>query len=168
MLPEVRGRWLVDQGVAARWKSAGISDKIKAYWPASKRTRYPALHDEEARPRVPHPYVVYESADPTITGHSTGKANALEQQYEDVAIVFKVHAKSTSARSGRSIAIEIAKCIKEAFDPGTDRLDLTPDNHLCTIADGDYHEREGDEEWLWVIEYTIRLDATYRHTPNEA
>lgn len=159
---QVRGRWLVDEGVATRWDQAGLDNIIKGYWPNAKKSRYPAVHDEQARPGTPHPYVVYESAEPIVLGHSTGgDAGHKEQQYQDVPIQFRVHAKGTNTQSGKSIAKEVAIAIKLAFDPGNDFLQLSPDCHLCTLADGDFPIREGDEEWVWVVQYRIRLDATY-------
>ena len=134
---------------------------MKQYWPADKQDKFLALNDELARARTPFPYVIYESSEPIIKGHSSGSRAWLEQQYQDVPIQFRVHAKPANGLSGRKIAIELAKEIMGAFDPGTDRLDLAPDVHLTTVAQGDFHVREGDDEWLWVVQYLIRLDATY-------
>ncbi len=147
-----RGRWLVDQAIAKRWREAGLDALVTAF---RDQDRGLVLHDGEARPRTAHPYVVYESSDPVVTGHSTGKELEFEQQYQDVPVQFRVHAKS------REDAQAVSKLIKQVFDPGTDLLQMAPDSHLCTIASADFHVREGDGEWLWVTEYEFRLDATY-------
>ena len=64
------------------------------------------------------------------------------------------------AKSGKQKAKELAVYVAEAFDDKTP-LDIGPDAHVNTIRGADWHTREGDEEWLWNLDYDFVLDAEY-------
>ena len=161
-----RGIFLLDRAIAKRWEEARLEEYFRAYWPdTSEAGRTSPLNFMEARPETPHPYVCYSrSTTPTILGHSTGARSTLEDvQYLETTIQFNIHAVEVGTRDAESLAAELMLRMKAAYDPGTPKLNIAPDAHDVTIADGDYLIREGDEEWMAVLMYRIRFEAYFNH-----
>jgi len=163
MTADVRGSYLLDSAIARRWESAGLDSVFEMFWPADKRGRFESLNDHEARPETPFPYCIYDRTE-VFSGrnHSAGEASAVEEiMYEDIPIEFHIHTKPAGTRDGRAVAVELLCIVQAAFDPGAELFDLSPDRHECTIAMGDWFEREGDQEWMGVLAYTVRMESTY-------
>jgi len=160
-MADTRGSWTIDEGIAAKWESAGLDTTFKNEWPAGNGA-YQPLNDQEARPETPTPYCIYEKFDPIIIGHHTGSRSGSEhQQIQRIPVQFRIHAKTTSSESGKAIAKRMATAVMEAYDPGNDRISIDPDCHLVVYRGPDFHTRLGDEEWVWVCMYDFLIDATY-------
>jgi len=162
-MPETRGSWTLHEAVVCRWEDANLDITFRSYWPVTTETRYNPLHDTEARPTPPGPYCEYEINEGTIDGHNSGKAADEEGQYVRIPVEFRIHAKSTSTRSGKAIARDLAKKVAEAFDPGNlfGPLPIKDDAHHTTHRGTDFPIREGDTEWSWTLQYDIVLEAEY-------
>jgi hypothetical protein len=142
---------------------AKLNETFRNYWPDPLAVEYEPLNDGEARPVPPGPYCVYEKLPPSIVAHMSGadvsRADT-ENQFQSILVQFRIHAKSTATKSGKTIAKELAEFVSEAFDPGN-VLVMENDRHVNTIRGVDFPVREGDTEWAWVLQYDVRIDAAY-------
>ena len=162
-MPEIRGSWTLDAAIVHRWDDADLDEVFRAFWPVTTETRYGTLHDDEARPTPPGPYCVYELAEGSIDERSSGKFGDTENHLIRIPLEFRIHAKSTASRSGKSIVQELAKKVAESYDAGNTfgPLAIDPDSHFTTMRESDFSVRLGDTEWSWVLQYDVILDAEY-------
>ncbi len=162
-MPVIRGSWTLHEALVERWEDAGLDAEFRALWPVATETRYNPLHDTEARPTPPGPYCVYDLPEPDVEGHDSGKQGNTENQQIRNPVEFHIYAKSTSTRSGKSIARDLAKKVAAAFDPGNlfGPLPIRDDAHHTTQRGPDFPVRDGDKEWKWVLQYDFVLDAEY-------
>lgn len=157
----IRGSWTVDEAIAKHWENNNLDKTFRDTWPDPTVTRYEPLHDGEARPTPPGPYCVYEKFDPVILGHMTGaRDEQTEMQFQDVTVQFTIHAKSSATESGKKIVRRLAEEVDKAFGP-ENALPIRDDCHIVTVRGPDFHIREGDEEWAWVLQYTLTIDCEY-------
>ena len=163
-IPNTRGSWTLDGAINQRWDDAGLDTTIKLEWPAADRLidKYQALNDGFARPKPPGPYVVYEKSIPVVMAHMSGHTAAQrEDQLQQILVAFRIHAKSTAAESAKSICIRLAKEVAEAFDPNTAPWEMADDKIVIVKRGPDFHAREDDDEWVWVLQYDVLIDAEY-------
>lgn len=139
--------------IATQW-AAYCDAGVRALAGTQDTPRYTTLHDTEARPSPPGPYVVYEVGESSTTSRSGGKTAGTFRQYETVPVTFRVHAKT------KETAVALAKIVATAFDPDRE-ICLTDDAWVLTHRIGDMGTREGDTEWSWMLSYEFLLDATY-------
>jgi len=154
-----RGSWTVSEGIKTLWDSAGLDANFRTEWTVNTTDQEP-LHDGEVMGTPPGPYCVYEVGDPSPITHQSGHGSDEEIQTLRVPVRFRIHAKTTATETGKIIAIRLAKNIVDAFDPPA-TLTITPDTHVETIRDGDFHTREDAKTWVWVIQYDFIIDAVY-------
>ena len=136
-MPATRGSWTLHEALICRWEDSNLDVEFRAFWPVSTETRYNPLHDTEARPTPPGPYCVYEIQEGTVEGHDSGVQGDTENQMIRVPVEFRIHAKSTSTRSGKAIGRDLAKKVAGAFDPGEDEktpLEYNPPTTHPTAA----------------------------------
>ena len=158
-MAETRGSWTVDEGVALQWAAKNLDATFRSYW-AAGNDGFTPLNDTEARPNTPHPYCVYSAGTGRVVARSSGLVRDSKKREEAIPVSFTIHAKPVGALSAKSVAKELAKRIKSAFDP-QNRLDFTPDCHITTlIQTPDFGVREGDNEWMWVVSYDFHIDIT--------
>ena len=163
-IPNTRGSWTLDEAIGLRWEDAGLDTIIRNEWPESDRllTKYQPLSDQFARPTPSGPYVVYEKSIPVVMAHMSGHTGAQrEDQLQQILVAFRVHATSTAAESAKSICVRIAKKVAEAFDPDTSPWEMNDDKMVIVKRGPDFHSREGDDEWVWVLQYDVLIDAEY-------
>ncbi len=162
-MPVTRGSWTLHAALIERWEDAELDIEFRAFWPVPTETRYNPLHDTEARPTPPGPYCVYDIAEGDIEGHDSGKQGDTENAMERIPVEFHVYAKSSSTRSGKAIARDLARKVAAAFDPGNlfGALPILDDAHHTTHRGSDFPVRDGDKEWKWVLKYDFVLDAEY-------
>ena len=165
-MAEVRGSWTLDRGIAKRWEACGLDATFRSYWTIADVGDYEPLSDTEARPGTPKPYCIYKKDDPVIQGHHTGSyedPHTKEQQLQQIGVTFTVHAENTTTEYGKDIAEALIKQVMTAFDPGTAKLDILPDQQIVVYRGADSHMRTGDEEWAWFVIYEYLIDATYNN-----
>jgi hypothetical protein len=162
--PAQRGLWNLDEAVGLRWDAAQLDAVVRNEWPSADRlsTKYQPLSEEFAEPIPPGPYVVYERLPPVVTANMTGAtAGDRENQLQQVQMQFRIHAKNTAAETAKSICIRLAKEITDAFDPKNSPWEMNDDKVANILRDPDFGTREGDNEYVWVIQYSVLFDAEY-------
>lgn len=151
----IRGSWEVDQAVFARFQDAALEDAFRSAWPEDDRDseECAAWNDSEARPATPRPYLIFEKVGGLLAHRSSGKTGTTLQEVENVPIQFTIHAES------KPQAVEFCKLVADAFDNWP--LDMQNDSHVQTQRGRDFGVRQADDHWIWVLPYTIQIDATY-------
>lgn len=160
MAHEPRGSWNVDEAVVAHWKTEGLDDLFRRQWDDSTDATYHPLNHEQADPEPPGPYAVYTIADPIRVANMSGVATREERQLLDYILTIQIHAKSNSTTSGKVRARELAKHVASTFDPDQP-ISVCGDAWVQTRREGDQCMREGDNEWVWILRFTIQVDAAY-------
>ena len=162
-MPVTRGTWTLHEAIVCRWEDADLDDDFRSYWPVTTETRSSPLHDTEARPTPPGPYCVYEATEGNIDFHDSGTQPLAEGQQQTVPVDFRIHAKNTATQSAKIICRDLAKKVAAAYDPGNlfGPLPIRDDAHFTTFRGADFSVREGDTEWMWVLQYEFVLDSAY-------
>ena len=158
-MAQTRGIWLILRAVRRLWRTSDLDDSFRAEWDGST-DKYPVLHYGDARPSAAGPYCVFETGDPIVLTHQTGHTNDEEIQTLQVPLQFRIHAKSDATEDGKDKCIRLAMAIRAVFNSPA-RLDIKPDSHIDTTVEADFHIREGDDEWMWVVPYTLLIDACF-------
>lgn len=169
----------IDSAIAARWKSRNLNALFKQFWDNPAEDKFHPLNDSEARPQTPMPFCIYEKGTPLRQSGSTGAQCEPENhiEYWVQPVTFRLHAatpKSTSrwyGRTGKDILREIigqsypdGYGILGAFDDYAGLLTLGGnDVHSHTETGADFHQREDDDVWLWVLNFDIFFE---RHRQN--
>ena len=169
----------IDFAIAKRWKEQNLDALFKSYWEDTTVQGTHPLNDGDARPGTQMPYAVYIKETPRLIFRSTGKRNENENEMEywSVPITFRVHARTPPVntknygRTGKAILTELigrsepnGSGILKAFDDATGLLDMGEGNdcHVCTETGPDFHGREDDDIWFWVLQFEIRFERTRR------
>lgn len=161
----------IDSAIALRWKQRNLNSLFKQFWTNPAETAFHPLNDTEARPLTPMPYCVYEKGTAVRTGNSTGRdcepANLIEYWQQPVS--FRLHAATPArgsahfGRTGKDILREIigqgypdGYGVLGAFDDMAGRLTMGGnDTHSHTETGADFHTREDDDVWVWVLQFDI-------------
>jgi len=162
--PNTRGSWTLDAAIAQRWDDAGLDTAVKLEWPVADRAidKYQALSDGFASPTPPGPYCVYEKSVPVVWAHMSGHTGAQrEDQLQQILVSFRIHAASTASESGKTKCVRLAKLVAAAFDPDTSPWEMTDDKIVIATRGPDFSSREGEDEWVWVLQYYVMIDAEY-------
>lgn len=155
------GSWNLHKAIVSHWSDSDLDDQFKAYWDGGLHARYPALIDTEQRPSGPFPYCVYTVEQPITTGNSTGVSDpGTTRKYVTATVQFDIHAKSTSAMSGKDIANALAQSVAGAYDPGND-WGIETDWIMKVERTVDHSVREEDDKWLWTLIYEVQLDQSW-------
>jgi len=152
------------KAVTALWAGSGLDDEFNQHWDAAKRAVYPVLHDGEATPHQPFPYCVFmQSAGSTEARMSC--TVGVNREVRDVPWTFRVHAKSIvgDPRNAKGVAADLAELVMRVFgghpSVAPSDLELENGNFLITQYLSDYGLRTGDDEHLWVVNYSFRVDV---------
>jgi len=150
---------------AAAWAAGSLNATFKALWSNPASTQYPVLHDQEATPGQPWPYVVMDQLTPRTVERMSGGAG-FKRETRDVTMRLNVHAATVSGddRSAKEIAADLIAEVMSVFGghpttAPTATLTLDNGNHLITQYQNDYGVRTGDDEYQWIIDYLFRLDV---------
>lgn len=143
------------------WSTSDADAAVRTAWGGT--TGYPTLHDGEATPGQPFPYVIFEIGSLSVTSRMSGREACKKQQIQDVPVTFRIHAEQSVAKSAKENAITIAEEVLKVFGghpttPPTAINDMTYGAHLITQRLNEYGLRTGDTTYLWTIEYGFRLD----------
>lgn len=146
------------------WDVSGLDEKFKALWSAPAAD-YPVLHDQEATPGQPFPFCVMGEIASSTTDRMSGGVNAL-REVRDVSLTLDVYAETVDgdARTGKGIAAYLAEEIMKVFgghptQAATGVFTLDNGKHLINLYDSDHCIRVGDNEYMWQISYTLRVDV---------
>lgn len=169
-IPMPRGSWTLHEAIATRWDEAGLDTVFRNEWPVAERlsTKYQPLNEGFAMPVPPGPYCVVEMSVPVVVGHMSG-ADAIqrENQFQSVLVQLSIHARGTAAtatkpaESGKSICIRLAQQVADAFDPYNCPWEIYDDAMVQVWRGSDFDTREDDDMYVWVLQYTVMLDAEY-------
>jgi hypothetical protein len=153
-----------EQAVNALWDGSDLSATFMVLWPSTAVSEdFNALVDQEASPKQPFPYCVYEVAAPNDVVRMFGGTGFIKK-IKDTGLTFNIHAKIVDGdrRSAKEIAGTLAEEIKKVFGGhptvAPQKLSLVHGGHLLTQFVNDYGVRTGDEEYQWVVAYTIKTD----------
>lgn len=155
-----RGSWTVDEAVVRHWKEQGLDAVFRDEWVSSVDDTYYPLNHEQAEPEPPGPYATYVIADPVRVATMSGKDTSEERQLLDYLVTFQIHAKSSSTTSGKVRCRDLAKQVAAAFDPDQ-VIEICDDAWVQTRREGDQCMRLGQSEWVWILRFTIQVDAAY-------
>ena len=163
----------IDQAIAPRWRQKNCNALFKQFWTNPAESKFHPLNDTEARPLTPMPYCVYEKGTPIANGRSTGSQCEPENEVEYwiLPVTFRLHAATPASgphfgRTGKDILREIigqsypdGYGILGAFDDYSGNLNLGGnDRHSQTITGADFHTREDDDVWVWVLQFDIYFE----------
>lgn len=151
------------------WDNSVLDDTFQALWDSSVTvSEFPVLNDQEATPEHPFPYCVFEQVGSETTDRMSGGIGAL-REIRDVSISFRVHARAVSgdSRTAKKIAADMAEEILKVFGghpkvSPTDSMPLENGNFLISQYQDDFGIREGDDEYMWTVNYIFRLDVPVR------
>lgn len=148
------------------WTDFGLDWEFKKNWEESKRSEYITLHDEEASPKQPFPYCVYQLETPNTSVRMTETESAEnKREIRDVMCQFNIHARQIDgvSKSAREIAGLLAAHAVSFFGghPTEKPKQLTLDNGYVINAqlETEYGVRTGDEEYQWIVRYLFKLDV---------
>jgi hypothetical protein len=158
----IRGRWTVDKRLIDLWNASTLNTDFRARWQQKTNTSYLVLHEDEAEPSPAGPYCVYSIAEPRIVGHATGYTKDSEFQLQDIDIDFRVQAQGDTRETGKEKVIKLAKLVASVYDDA--EWDIFPDGHVSTTKQPDFGGKEGKESYVWVVPYTLQINATLRRT----
>lgn len=163
----------IDLAIARRWRERNLNALFRSYWTNPAEADYHPLNDTEARPKTPMPYAVYEKGTPIPDGRSTGSTCEPENEVEYwiQPITFRLHCDNKQTgphakRTGKDILRDIigqgypdGYGVLGAFDDYAGNLNLGGnDRHGQTITGADFHTREDDDVWVWVLQFDIYFE----------
>jgi hypothetical protein len=153
------------KAIVSLWDSSDLDEKFSDLWRSSiVVTEYLTLHDQEAGPKQPFPYCVFEQGAGDTTDRMSGDKNTI-REIRDLPCEFRCHARKRSGdtRTAAEIAAYLAEEVMKVFGGHPTEVpdDLTLDNGnwLITQYQNDYGIRTGDDEYQWIVSYLMRLDV---------
>ena len=146
------------------WDDSTLDAAFRALWDSSvDPDEFPVLNDQEAMPGQPFPYCVFEASAGTTTDRMSGGRTAI-REIRDVPVEFRVHARAVDgdSRTAKEIAAALAEMVVAQFGGHPtippQVLVLGNGNFLLAQYVGDWGIRTGDQEYMWIASYLIRLD----------
>jgi len=153
----------VHKSIQSAWSAHGIDWEFKKYWVEADRTEYETIHDQEATPTQPFPYCVYELATLLVESRDSGHDVTEKHQTLNIPCDFKVYAKKTGNQSPKVVAAALAEVLLGKFGghPTVKPVQLVLDNGnvLLMQYQSEMSIREGDDEYSWMISYSIKVDV---------
>lgn len=163
-----RGSWTIDETIVRHWRESELDVAFRSYWVAPIDYSSNPLNHQEARPEPPGPYCVYSINEPVTLHRDSGTTSSTDNEVLSYTCRFEIHAKNSTIASGKMIAKQLAKQVAAKFDPANSLcIDDDDDAYLQTIRGPDFCLREGDEEWMWILEYEFWVDAQYTRLSSE-
>ncbi len=155
------------KAIVTLWDDNDLDDSFTNLWADSDVDLFPVLHDSEATPGQPFPYCVFQVSPGFVRTRMTRTVNS-QWQTVDVPMQFNIHAKEISgdARTAKRLASDLAAAVMAVYgghptEPPQDG-ELDNGNFLLAQYQNDYGVRTGDEEYLWIVSYVMRLDIPVR------
>ncbi len=157
------GTAAVHKAVVTVWNASTLNATFSALWGSATLGDYPVLHDQEAGPRQPFPFCVFEQTSGSTIVRMSGGVSAI-REVRDIPWSFRIQVKQISSdpRSVKEIAAELAEEVMKIFGGhptvAEQPLVLDSGNALINQYQNDYGLRTGDEEYLWVVNYVFKID----------
>ena len=155
-------------GSADLWKSinaAWDASSLDTLFRAVSSGSHVVLHDQQASPGQAHPYCVVSQMSQNTVNRMSGGVDSL-REVRDTQVQFNIYAEEVSgdSRSAKQIAAYLAEEVMKVFGghpttAPTGSMILDNGNVLINEYQTDYGVRIDDDEFLWVVTYTIRADV---------
>jgi len=152
------------RAIQSAWIAQGLDALFSGYWALADRSLYITLNDAEASPGTPFPYCVFEIPAGTVTDRMSGVEENQNYMVKDVPVNFKIFTSQYGVTTAKLVADALAEKVLEVFGGHPSaaarpvELDMTNYGHLLTQYQTDFGVRLGDGEYLWTIQYIVRLD----------
>ncbi len=153
------------EAVVEAWSEEdSLDDAFNQYWSDDAKSRFLVLNDTDnmAAPETTFPFAVFsiEAPDTTMRMSGVGTGKFILQ---DTGLTFKVNAKGEGSLSAKEVAAALAERVLKRYGghpTEKDGEDLTMDNGeiLLTQFLRDYGVAIGDDEYMWTIEYNLRIE----------
>ena len=146
------------------WNSSGLEALFIDTWSAEEIAQFDALNDQEAGPRQPFPYCVFEQLPRDVTTRMSSDSSS-KREIHDVPWVFNIYAKfeSGDATTAKEQVAVLAEEILKVFGghPTESPTDLSLDNGNFLISQliNDYGVGSSNDVYQWVITYNFKLDV---------
>jgi len=145
------------------WNDSGLDTTFKALWPSGTETsQFYTLHDQEASPGHPWPYAVFDQMAVSVVNRMSDDSN--RKEVRDTTFAINVYAREVvgDSRTAKAIAATLVEEVMKFFGghPTESPSDLVLENgnYLITQYLNDFGDRIGDEEYRWMVVYSIRTD----------
>ncbi|MCK9570111.1 hypothetical protein M0R72_14300 [Candidatus Pacearchaeota archaeon] len=152
--------------INAVWDASTLNASFQALWAAGVvGSDFPVLHDQEASPDQPYPYVVMEISTGSTTDRMSGGASSI-REIRDVPCKFNIYAQDIAGdvRSSKQIAADLAEEVMKVFgghptQSPTGSMELTNSNHLITSYQDDYGILIDTDKYQWIVSYVFKVDV---------
>ncbi len=153
------------EAINKAWDDSGLDTEFKKLWleDAGDSSEFITLNDQMAAPKQPWPYCVYEIRSGVTNSRMTGSVTAGRKEIRDIPVLFKIHGQEQGNITAKKQAADLLDAVLQVFGghPTVVPRDLTL-NHghvLITQYQTDNGVKTTAEEYLWVLEYIMRLDV---------
>jgi len=153
------------EAIVTAWNNSGLNDTFKALWSSSYPTEFSALLDQEAPGEQPFPYCVLDSLTASVASRMSSNDTSIREE-RNVSIRFNVHAREieSDSRSCKEIAAFLMGEVLKVFGGHPEvspmgAIVLTYGNHLLTQYVSDFGVSTGEDEYQWIINYTMKIDV---------
>jgi len=160
------GTAALHKAIMSIWSTSGLDAAFQALWPSGTETsQFYTLHDQEASPGHPWPYAVFDQMSVDVTNRMSDDGDGDRREIRETTFAINIYAREIAgdSRSAKAIAATLAEEVMKYFGghPTESPSSLTLDsgNHLITQFLNEYGDRIGDEEYRWMIIYSIRTDV---------
>ncbi len=152
--------------VYAAWNEGGLDWVCKQHWPATDRSRYPALGDGMLGPGCPFPYVAYELSEAEVVTRMTGSEVGFKRAIKRTLLRLSIYAKQlpSGGMSAKAIAAAVLDSLMQVFGghPTVRPKQLTCDssNFLNCQYENDYGMALDDDIYQHVVNYRLLIDSS--------
>jgi hypothetical protein len=158
----------IHTGIATLWDSTSLEELFTRYWGTGEAAEFDALLDQEADPKQPWPYCVYELMPANIAGRMTAGGNSQPAQHNrniltECTLRFHVHTKETSSSSAKALNLALCSELTKVFGGHPAEISkpvpLTYGAVLLQQFVSHAGEMTGDEEYKSVLTYDLTTDT---------
>ncbi len=156
----------VHKALNSLWFDHGLDWAFKKMWEESDRSQHRSLHDLEAPAGAKLPYCVYSIEASSVDSRSSDGSNQPRQMIvHNLPLILNLHTGPIegSSKTAKQHAVELMDQVLAVIGghPTTIPQTWTLDNG-CVLNSQflrDHGIRTGDDEYQWVVEYNIVVDA---------
>lgn len=154
-----------NEALVTAWNASTLNTIFKAYWSSANQSEFVVLHDKEASPAQPFPYVIFEIGTPnTVNRMSSGDADH-RRETRSIPVTFKVYSREipASGKSAKVLAKDLVEEVVKIFGghPVTapTSLTLTHGEVLQSTYKDDFSARLDDQIFQWDVNYEFLVDV---------